>query len=352
MHLEPRAWTLARWWGEERGESDASPRWEIDSGFLETGVPLSYLAEKPEQPESSPVAIEIRGLVRDYGPNRALAGLDLKVSAGEVYGLLGNNGAGKTTTLHILLGLLAPGAGEVRVLGLDPQRERERVALQVGFCPETDRPYDWLTVGEYWRFGRLVFADWDDAWAAHLCRIFALPLDKPFSKLSKGMVAKAKLVFALAHHPRLLVLDEPTSGLDPSSRQEILGLVSQLAAEGKTTTLFSSHHLDEVEKVATRIGILDAGRLMLEISKDHLGKLPILSFARPPAPPPPGVEVFRRVHPGGEEWLVRDLEDPRLAPVLVEAAAQGNRLNLRLASLPEIFMIVTSSVPTAVEAKS
>jgi ABC-2 type transport system ATP-binding protein len=288
------------------------------------------------------LAIATRGLVRDYGRVRALAGLDLEVSRGEVYGLLGNNGAGKTTTLHLLLGLLAPTAGEVSVLGLSPQRDRVALQQRTGFFPESDRPYDWLRVEELMRVGELTFSRWDRGHAEQLRQSFALPPRQQIRELSKGMVAKAKLLLAFGHRPELLALDEPTSGLDPSSRYDLLTVLGEVTRGSDATVLFSSHNLDDVERVATRIGIIDGGRMALTLSREDLRRMSILRFAHPPASPPPSGEAWSRTTGAGCEWLVRDLEHPGLAPALVEAASAGHRVDVGRPTLADVFVFVAA----------
>jgi ABC-2 type transport system ATP-binding protein len=288
------------------------------------------------------LAVATRGLVRDYGRVRALAGLDLEVARGEVYGLLGNNGAGKTTTLHVLLGLLSPTAGDVSVLGLSPQRDRLALLQRTGFFPETDRPYDWLQVQELMRVGALAFGSWDRDHAEQLRRSFALPPDQQIRQLSKGMVAKAKLLLAFGHRPELLVLDEPTSGLDPSSRHDLLAVLGEVTRGSGATVLFSSHNLDDVERIATRVGIIDGGRMALTLSRDDLRRMSIVRFARQPAGPPPIADAWVRANGGGCEWLVRDLEDPGLAPALAEAARSGNRVDVRPPTLADVFVFVAA----------
>ncbi len=287
-------------------------------------------------------AIAASGLVRTFARARALDGLDLRVQRGEVFGLLGNNGAGKTTTIHILLGLIPATSGEASVLGLDPARHRLDLLQRVGFFPEADRPYEWLRVRQLCRLGELAFARWDRAAAAELCRRFDLDPEKEIKQLSKGMAAKAKLVLALAHHPELAVLDEPTGGLDPGSRHDLLTALQARAGTEGTTVLFSSHNLDDVERAASRFGIIDRGRMVFTASRDQVRRMAVLRFPREaPPPPPPGLDLWRRTHDGAHEWLVRDLEDPALAPVQVDLARAAGRLETRPAPLSEVFLFVT-----------
>ena len=180
---------------------------------------------------ASPPLVRLRGVEYRFGATRALEGLDLDLHAGATYGLLGNNGAGKTTAIHAILGLLRPPTGTVEVFGEDPWRRRLRVLRRVGYFPEASDPYEWMTLRQLFRLGERTFATWSRDRCRELCSTFDLDLGQRFGVLSRGRAAKAKLVFALAREPELLVLDEPTGGLDPGSRQELLDWIARATAD-------------------------------------------------------------------------------------------------------------------------
>jgi beta-exotoxin I transport system ATP-binding protein len=206
-------------------------------------------------------AIETHELSKTYGGHvRALAGLDLRVERGEVFGYLGPNGAGKSTSIRLLLGLIRPTEGSASLLGVDVRRRSVEALGHVGYLPGDLRLADRLTGREQLdSLARLrrVGTPLRDA----LCARFGVVLDRPIRELSKGNRQKLGVVQAFMHRPELLVLDEPTSGLDPLLQEEFRALLRETAADGRTVFL-SSHSLDEVQHAADRVGIIRSGRLL------------------------------------------------------------------------------------------
>jgi ABC-2 type transport system ATP-binding protein len=179
-----------------------------------------------------------------------------------VTGLLGPNGAGKTTLLHMLAGFLAPSAGTVHVLGRSPNRD-PGVYRQIGLVPEREAVYPFLTGFEYVRFNaRLQGMPNSDQAARDAIHRVGLEdaMDRPIDTYSKGMRQRAKVAGALVHDPQVLLLDEPFNGMDPRQRLAMMELLGQMAAAGRTI-LFSSHILEEVERVGNDILVMVAGRL-------------------------------------------------------------------------------------------
>ena len=217
-------------------------------------------------------ALELHGLTKIFGRSApAVAGLDLAVARGTVLGLLGPNGAGKSTTLRMVMGLLRPTSGTVRVLGMDVFQSPSQVKQRVGYVPEVCRIYGWMTVAEVIRFCRSLYQTWNDQESASLLDLFQLPPGRRVRHLSKGMLAKLSLVVALSHEPELLVLDEPLSGLDPIARDEFLdGVLKGLCDRSQRTIVFSSHQLDEVNRLADTVAVVNAGRILVHTSLDDL----------------------------------------------------------------------------------
>lgn len=220
--------------------------------------------------------IDAVGLVKDYGDVRALAGLDLRVAPGEIYGLLGPNGAGKTTTLRILAALDRPTSGRLMVAGFDPSDDAIEVKKRVGYVAETAILYESLTPREYLEFvastrrlDRSVVKR-----ASTLADAFDLGshYDVPIGALSLGTKQKIAIIAAVMHSPPLLLLDEPLNGLDAKSGR-ILKEVVSLHARGGGGVVFSSHIMEVAEAMCTRIGIVNEGRVVAEGTMEELRAL-------------------------------------------------------------------------------
>lgn len=209
----------------------------------------------------SETAIRTTALVKRYGRDRGLDGLDLEVRRGEVYGFVGPNGAGKTTTIRLLLDLLRPTSGEVEVLGEQPRHAGVALRRRVGYLPGdfvvNGRQSGAELLGHLAHLRGGVPAQRITALAARL----DLDLDRRIRSLSKGNRQKLGLVQAFMHDPELLVLDEPTSGLDPLLQQEFLVMVGESRAAGQTVFM-SSHVLSEVQRASDRVGFVRDGRMV------------------------------------------------------------------------------------------
>jgi ABC-type multidrug transport system ATPase subunit len=220
---------------------------------------------------SAEVVIDAAGLTKRYRDVLAVDDLSLQVRRGEIYGLLGRNGAGKTTTIRMLLGLIRPTSGEVRVLGRPVSGPDRTWLREVGFLVETATAYPTLTVRENLDLHRRLVgalpASVDTA--IELLRL-APYANRRAGRLSLGNKQRLSLARALLHTPRVLVLDEPVNALDPAGVVEIRELLLSLADEQGVAVFLSSHNLSEVAHVADRIGIVHEGRLIEEAPRDEL----------------------------------------------------------------------------------
>jgi len=216
------------------------------------------------------LAIRTEKLTRRFGRLEAVREVDLQVPPGSVYGYLGRNGAGKTTTIQMLMGLLLPTSGTVSVMGLDPFKQDVAMKRVVSYVPERVHMPEWMTVQDLMGFGAGVPPHWDKALAEDLRRRLELPADRKLGQLSRGMQGKAALLTALASRPKLLILDDPTMGLDALVRREFMESIVAALSESGTTVFFSSHILEDVERMADWIGILHEGRLVVQSSLEEL----------------------------------------------------------------------------------
>jgi ABC-2 type transport system ATP-binding protein len=210
-----------------------------------------------------PKVVDVNELSRSFGSKNALDHVSFSATAGQVYGLVGTNGAGKTTLLKHLLGLLRAVSGTVRVFGLDPVRDPVGVLGRIGYLSEERELPEWMRIDELMRYTQAYHPTWDASYERELLETFALDPTKKIKELSKGMRAQVGLVAAVAHRPELLILDEPSSGLDAVVRRDILNAIVRTVADDGRTVIFSSHLLEEVERMSDHITMLQDGRVTL-----------------------------------------------------------------------------------------
>jgi ABC-2 type transport system ATP-binding protein len=258
-----------------------------------------------DTPKTDPEpAIEMHGISKRFGSTLAIDDLSLTISRGSTFGLIGPNGSGKSTIIKMLMGVLAPSAGSVRVLGRDVDQEAEAIRQRVGYVPEAHYMDRWMRVDEVTGFCRSVFASWNDETCREMLERFELAPNKKVKQLSKGMLVKLSLVLAVSHEPEMLVLDEPMSGLDPVAREEFLDGVLRTVCDRGQTVLLSTHSLDDLQRVADTVGFLYSGKLLVHRNIEQLlaGTKRIratLSGDHPPAKLPKSV-IYQQVD--GRNW--------------------------------------------------
>jgi ABC-2 type transport system ATP-binding protein len=272
-------------------------------------------------------AIEVRGLRKSYGDLEAVRGVDFDIGEGEVFGLLGPNGAGKTTTVEILEGYRNRDAGEVTVLGHDPQRPGPEFRQRIGVVLQQSELWPSLTVRE----AHAVFAGYY-ARPRNVDEVVELVglQDKANARiktLSGGQKRRLDLGVALVGDPDLVFLDEPTTGFDPAARRAAWEMIRSLRSLGKTV-LLTTHYLDEAEQLADRVAVMRDGRII------RIGTPRELTTAE--------LEVEIRYHRDGEEILLRTQEPTRVLHELTSAAlANGEeieRLEVRRPTLEEVYL--------------
>ena len=216
--------------------------------------------------------LRTRDLRLSYGRHLAVDGLSLNVRRGEIYGFLGRNGAGKTSTIRMIMGIGVADAGTIEFNGQVLRRIGNNEKRQIGYVSQEQFFYPWMTCQRIGKFVGGLFPTWDSDEFLRLMTVLDLPLKRKIAHLSGGMKVKLALALALSHRPEILVLDEPTAGLDPVARREFLDIIRRQAQQMGRTTFFSSHLIDEVERVSDTVGIIHRGRLRFEGPLDELAK--------------------------------------------------------------------------------
>ena len=250
--------------------------------------------------------VKVQSLSRHFGNKKALDDVTLTVRRGTVFGLVGENGAGKSTLIKHLLGLWRAQSGSVRVFGIDPVAKPADVLVRIGYLSEQPALPGWMRVDELLRYTQAFYPHWDENYAEQLREQFGLDPKARVTTLSKGQHAKLGLIAAQAHRPDLLLLDEPSSGLDPIVRRDILEAIIRTVTDEGRTVIFSSHLLDEIERVSDHLAMLHKGRLTLcEALDDVKARHRRISLRfELPQPTPPEIRGAIAVTGTGKSWTV------------------------------------------------
>jgi ABC-2 type transport system ATP-binding protein len=302
--------------------------------------------------------IEVEGLVREYkkGP-RAVDGIDLAISSGEIYGFLGPNGAGKSTTVHVLTTLLPPTAGTARVGGFDVVREGPKVRSVIGAALQEAALDPFLSGREHLRMQAALHGLKGEQRSRRIDELLERvglteAADRKVRGYSGGMKRRLDLALALVHDPAILFLDEPTTGLDPQSRSALWVEVGRLAKEEGVTVFLTTQYLEEADVLADRVGIIDRGRIVAEGTpealKAEIGRPTVEAAPAEPGDLPRVVETLRRfgetVDGAPGAVAVRISGDGELADVVRALDAEGLRiesLRLHQPSLDDVFLAKT-----------
>ena len=308
--------------------------------------------------KSSDLAIEARGLVKVFGDNRAVDGVDLIVPTGSIYGVLGPNGAGKTTTINMLATLLKPDAGSAKIFGHDVQEEAQVVRQLIGVTGQYASVDETLSATENLViFSRLLGLSKADAKkkAAELLEEFGLTeaAKRPLSKFSGGMRRRLDLAVSLIAQPPLIFLDEPTTGLDPRTRNQMWNTIRRLVTSG-STVLLTTQYLDEADQLADRIAVIDSGKVVAEGTPDHLKKsvglasLQLRLAAKKDAPE--AIKVVQNVlgviaQNPDPTAVSAPMADPERVTDLLVALRQANirleEVSVQKPTLDEVFLTLT-----------
>lgn len=297
------------------------------------------------------LVIEIQNFSKYFGAVKAVDQINVTVRHGEIYGFLGLNGAGKTTTIRALLGMIKPSTGNIRVLGQSLETDVRVVWARVGHLVESPSAYPELSVRENLHIARRLYGiqnpkTVDEIMARLSIEVYA---DRKAGTLSMGNLQRLGLARALLHDPELIILDEPANGLDPAGVVEIREMLSSLAREHGKTIFMSSHILSEVDRLATRVGIIHQGRMLEELDANKLEALRRKRLEIQTRNNSHAREVLSRagysLEVEGETILSVDshaLECPdEIAKILVSANVAPTRLAVEQENLEEYFLRLT-----------
>ncbi len=208
-----------------------------------------------------PAVIETKNLTKSYGKHRGITDVNISVNEGEIYGFIGPNGAGKSTMIKTLLNFLFPTSGSAVLLGFDAVSGSREIKKRTAYVPSDINYYEELTVSSLLAYSDSFYPDTDSTYTQSLIERFELEIDKKIGELSMGNKKKVALVAALSCRPKLMILDEPTNGLDPLMRQKLFEALFEQREAGCTIFL-SSHNLDEVQSLCSRVAIIREGRIV------------------------------------------------------------------------------------------
>jgi ABC-2 type transport system ATP-binding protein len=255
--------------------------------------------------------IDAQGLGKQYGRKWALTECSLEVPPGHVVGLVGPNGAGKSTLLNLAVGLLAPTAGTIRVLGGEPACDPEQLG-KVGFVAQDTPTYASLSVGDHLRLGAHLNPKWDHQVADDRIEQLDLDLRQKAGDLSGGQRAQLALTLAVAKRPELLILDEPVASLDPLARREFLQILMETVAEHGVSVVLSSHLVADLERVCDYLVVLVASRVQIAGPVDELlaSHRRLIGAPRDPATLPANQEVIEASHTERQTTMLIRTDDP------------------------------------------
>jgi ABC-2 type transport system ATP-binding protein len=286
-------------------------------------------------------SVEVSHLSKSYNGQSVVNDISFDISKGEVFGLIGPNGAGKTTIIRMLLDIIRPDSGDIRILNDTLSGELKN---KIGYLPEERGLYKKLTVMKTLLYlGSLKNMNSKDRVSMYLDKMGMLPhKDKKISELSKGMQQKIQLIAALIHDPEFIILDEPFSGLDPVNMKLVKDLIIELGNEGKTI-LISTHMMDQVERMCDRIFMIHKGKGVLYGSVDEIrsryGKNTVLLEFEGELTNIPGVRKMN--NSGNYAELILELgADPREVLKILASMVRVNKFEISMPSLNEIFIEV------------
>ncbi|MCA1040046.1 ABC transporter ATP-binding protein [Bacillus infantis] len=209
--------------------------------------------------------VEFKNVAKEF-KSFSIKDINFQVKQGFITGFIGGNGAGKSTTIKMMMNLLKPDQGEIKIFGLDYKTHEKDIKERIGFVYDGNVFYEGMNLKDIKRIVGPAYKRWDDRMFYQYVEQFELPLNKAIKTFSKGMQMKASLAIALSHHAELIIMDEPTSGLDPIFRREMLDLLQELMLDDRRTIFFSTHITTDLDRIADYIAFLQNGRLVFNQS--------------------------------------------------------------------------------------
>ncbi|MCK5493533.1 MAG: ABC transporter ATP-binding protein [Candidatus Omnitrophica bacterium] len=223
--------------------------------------------------------IEIKSLIKSFKGKKVLNNLSLSVPRGAVFGLIGKNGAGKTTLIKTVLGLFMSSSGTVQTLSDNPWKFRDDTKEKLGYVPQSDRVYPWLTVRQLIDYTASFYNHWNNQLIGKLLQEWEIDENEKIGLLSEGQAQKVSIIVSLGHEPELLIFDEPVASLDPSARRQFIKTILDIVSDRECTIFFSTHITSDLERVAGHVAILKDGVIdfcgELDTLKDEVKRLRI-----------------------------------------------------------------------------
>lgn len=290
--------------------------------------------------------IETKALTKRYKGKEAVHGIDIQLRAGSVCAFLGRNGAGKTTTIKMLAGLIRPDGGSSTVLGADSMALGEEHWQKIGYVSENQQLYEWMTGEELIAHTSAFYPGWDRDFERELVEQLELPLKRKISLCSRGEKVKFALLLAMAFRPQLLILDEPFAGLDPLARCEFLESVLEITTQNDWSVFFSTHDIDDVEKLADDILVIDEGRIQIRESLESLqGRFRLIDIVGEHAPVEVSGEILRLTREGDHSRFIHSGFDKEKGQS-IKAGYPGAEVTVETMSLKEIFLVLAKKFQT------
>jgi ABC-2 type transport system ATP-binding protein len=306
-------------------------------------------SEEPSRAALSEYVIETAHLDLFYGRKKALNDLTLRIPRGRIHAIVGANGAGKSSLFRILLGVQSPTAGEAKILGHDCTALTERERARIGFVNEEHSLPGWLCVDEVVAMQRRLYPEWDERRYRSIVDHFHVLPEQKIGQLSRGERAGVNLAMALAQNPELLILDEPTLGLDVVAKRAFLEAVLNSVDEVDTTIIYCSHQMDEIERLADNLIILERGKLMHMSPPDEFTERVTLwvaefAFVPPAVDALPGVLQVQRID-GLFHFLVLDQNESFGAVLDANGARRHYRGDVNLDRAVNAFLTRNHAAP-------